>query len=270
MAYANAGKRIASIQNKVKEYAQKEQVAQLQRAANERLMTVKNKLASMGENLKSWLCWGRDRHQNKQYTSLEKIASLITGQLIDALSPTEEEHDRLPLLPKLPEPSAQMPERALSRESKFRRSGLGPGGGGGSTGATAGARLSRYSIDYSDYIFDKYGKPSPAVECFFNTTGGGETSPILRSISQRTGNRLYCLRRTRSSETIAPSAVAMFTRTDTIGSTLGKRLDGWLLKQEEYFAQEKAVPASTLHRSQGPQGLLPCGGPEAPSSSTGQ
>lgn len=172
----------------------------------------------------------------------------VTGELIDALSPTEEEHDTLPLLPKLPAPSAQIPKRVLSRKSTFRRGnlGLGSGSGGRSAGAKASTRLSRYSIDYSDYIFDEYGKPSSAAESFFNTTGGGETSPVLRSISQRTENHLHYLRRTRSSETIAPSAIAMLTRTDTIGSTPGKRLDGWLLKQEDYFPPEKAVPVFIL------------------------
>jgi len=168
---------------------------------------------------------------------------IVTGELIDALSPTEEEHDRLPLLPRIP-----VPKRALSRNSTFRRSNLGPGGGSGGRGAGAKAstRLSGYSIDYSDYIFDQYGKPSSVAESFFNTSGGGETSPILRSISQRTENHLHYLRHTRSSETISPSAIAILTRTDTVGSAPGKRLNGWLLKQEDYFLPEKAAPVSIL------------------------
>jgi len=76
MAYINAGNRVARIQAKVKEYAQKEKVAQLQRAASERLMTVNDKFVSVGENLKPWVCCGRDRHGNKQYTTLEKTSSL--------------------------------------------------------------------------------------------------------------------------------------------------------------------------------------------------
>ena len=173
---------------------------------------------------------------------------IVTGELIDALSPTEEEHDRLPLLPRIPAQSAQMPNRALSRKSTFRRSNLGPGGGSGGRGAGAKAstRLSRYSIDYSDYIFDEYGKPSSVAESFFGAVGGGETSPMLRSISQRTENHLHYLRRTRSSETIAPSAIAILTRTDTVGSAPGKRLNGWLLKQGDYFLPEKAAPVFIL------------------------
>ncbi|KAG0126877.1 hypothetical protein HOY82DRAFT_672406 [Tuber indicum] len=177
----------------------------------------------------------------------DSVSQHLTGQRIDALSLTGQEHDRLHLLPKIPVPSAQIPKRALSRKSTFRRSNLGSGGRGGGAGAIVSTRLSRFSIDYSDYIFGEYGKPSPASEGFFNTAReGGETSPILRSISQRTENQLYYLRRTRSFETIVPSAVAMLTRTDTVGSTPGKRLDGWLLKQEEYFSPEKAVPVFTL------------------------
>lgn len=76
MAYVNAGRRVASIQVKMKEYAQKEKVAQLQRAASERLMTVNDKFVSVGKNLKPWVCCGRDRHRDKQYASLEKTPSL--------------------------------------------------------------------------------------------------------------------------------------------------------------------------------------------------
>ncbi|RPB01219.1 hypothetical protein L873DRAFT_1788521 [Choiromyces venosus 120613-1] len=183
--------------------------------------------------------------ERKRAKRKDVVSQHITGELIDALSPTGEGHDRLPLLPKIPAPSAQMPKRALSRRSTFRRSNLGPGGSG-SAGARVSTRLSRYSIDYSDYIFDEYGKPSPVAESFYDTAGGGETSPILRSISQRTENHLHYLRRTRSSETVTPSAVAMLTRTDTLGSTPGNRLDRWLLKQEEYFPPEKAAPVSIL------------------------
>ncbi|KAG0633983.1 hypothetical protein HOY80DRAFT_1061752 [Tuber brumale] len=118
----------------------------------------------------------------------------ITGQLIDALYPTGQEHDRPHLLPKIPVPSAQIPKRALSRKSTFRRSNLGPGGRSGGAGAMVSTRLSRFSIDYSDCIFDEYEKPSPTSE---------------------------------------------------IVSTPGKRLDGWLLKQEEYFPPEKAAPVFT-------------------------
>ncbi|CUS13532.1 unnamed protein product [Tuber aestivum] len=168
--------------------------------------------------------------------------------LIDALSPTEEDHDRHSLVLKIPEPSAQMPKRALSRKSTFRRSNLGPRGSSGSAGSMVSTRLSRYSIDYSDYIPDEYGSPSSAAESFFKTAGGGENSPILRSISQRAENHLpvHYLRRTRSSETIASSAIAILALTDTIGSTPGKRLGGRLLKQGEYFPPEKATAVSIL------------------------
>jgi hypothetical protein len=157
-----------------------------------------------------------------------------TEQLIDDLSLIVGDYDKLMLLPNLPVPSTRMPKRALSRRSTFRRDNFGPGSSRMST------RLSRYSIDYSEYIFDEYGKPSPVAESFFD----GETSPILRSISQRSENHL---RRTRSSETIIPLAVALLTRTDTIGSTPRNRLNRWLLKQEEYFhPQRKAAPVSNL------------------------
>lgn len=166
---------------------------------------------------------------------------LVTGQLIDELSPTADDYDRLLLLPKIPAPSAQVPKRALSRRSTFRRSNLGPPGAV-AVGVRMSTRLSRYSIDYSDYIFDEYGKPSPVVESFFDE----ETTPILRSISQRTSNHLYQsgLRRTRSSEMLVPAAA--LSRTDTVGSAPGKRLEGWLQKQEEYFPPRGAGPISLL------------------------
>lgn len=80
MAYVNAGRRLASINDKVRECAHKEKVLQLQHAANERLVTVSEKMGEWGQSLKPWICCGGERHRGGggggQYQTLEKVSSL--------------------------------------------------------------------------------------------------------------------------------------------------------------------------------------------------
>lgn len=136
------------------------------------------------------------------------------------------------MLPKAPAPSAQIPRRTptlsgLSRpKTTYRHSNpLGD---------------SRYSLNYSEYIYEEYGRPSPSVAVF-----SGEDEPcLMRSVSQRPVEPPP-LRRTRSSETIVPQTLVL-GRNESVISAPGARLDRWLVKQEEYFGTDKPAPISTL------------------------
>ncbi|KAH0612848.1 uncharacterized protein H6S33_009228 [Morchella sextelata] len=133
-------------------------------------------------------------------------------------------------LPKPPPPSAQ-PRRAPTlsalnphRRNTFRNSNP--------------LDDSRFSLNYSEYIYEEYGKPSP-TEVMFPTAA--DDPGLMRSVSQRPAEPP--LRRTRSSETIVPQRTLMLSRNDSVASAPGNRIDRWLSKQDEIYGAEDSGPA---------------------------